>query len=348
MADLQHLIPVEVIFNPNWWNRHSGISFDQSFYFDKGIRIQNDLAMRRVMFERFRLGEADPQPCPVIGSRYVAGGFVLPALFGVEVRFKENEAPAPIPLNLSREEVFALKTIDISTTWPMDILIADMDALEMEFGYVIGDFDTDGILNTALHLRGMQLFTDFKKNPDLVHHLFSLIAETTLAVASYLKRRSGTSAIATNRSILNVNPHIYLHSNCSVQMISPTTYEEFLLPYEIFLAERLQPYGIHHCGNNMHLYASAYRRIPVVFFDVGWGSDVAKCRDALPEAFLNLRLSPMDMLWKKPEEMREITTRLLEAGYTPGKTGICCINMDDGTPDENVMAIIETAKGYLM
>lgn len=348
MADLQQRIPVEVIFNPNWWNRHSGISFDQSFYFDKGIRIHNDLVMRRVLFERFGLGEADPQPSPVIGSRYVAGGFVLPALFGVEIRFRENEAPTPIPLNLSREEVFALKTIDLSTTWPMDILIADMDALEMEFGCVVGDFDTDGILNTALHLRGMQIFTDFKKNPDLVDHLFSLIAETTLSVASYMKRRTGTSAIATNRSILNVDPQIHLHSNCSVQMISPATYEEFLFPYEIFLAERLQPYGIHHCGNNLHRYTSAYRKVSAVFFDVGWGSDVAKCRDAFPEAFLNLRLSPVDMLWKKPEEMREITTRLLAAGYSPGKTGICCINMDDGTPDENVMAMIEAAEGYLM
>jgi len=347
MADHHQRIPIEVIFNPNWWYRHYGISFDRPFYLDKGTRIQNDLVMRRVLFERFGLGEADPQPRPVIGSMHVAGGFVLPALYGVEIRFAENEAPTPIPLNLSREKVFALKAPDLETTWPMDVLIADMDAMEeVEYGYVVGDFDTDGILNTALHLRGQQLFTDFIEDPDLIHHLFSLLAETTLAVASYLKRRTGTCAIATNRSILNVDPQIYLHSNCSVQMISPATYEKYLLPYEMHLAEHLQPYGIHHCGNNLHRFTPAYGKVPAIFFDVGWGSDVARCREAFPETFLNLRLSPVDILRKKPEEIQEITTRLLVAGHSPGKTGVCCINMDYGTPDENVMAMVEAVENY--
>jgi len=346
MPDHYPHIPVEVIFNPNWWCCHYGISFDRSFYLDKGTRIQNDLVMRQALLARFSLGETDPQPRPIIGSMHVAGGFVLPALFGSEIRFAEKEAPTPIPLNLSREKIFELKAPNLKTTWPMDVLIADMDALEAEYGHVVGDFDTDGILNTALHLRGQQLFTDFYKNPDLIHHLFSLIAETTLEIASYLKNRTGTCAIATNRSILNVDPQIYLHSNCSVQMISPATYEKYLLPYEMHLAEYIQPYGIHHCGNNLQLYASAYGKVPLVFLDVGWGSDVARCRDAFPKTFLNLRLSPVDMLWKKPEEIREITTRLLDAGYSPGKTGVCCINMDNGTPDENVEAMMKAVENF--
>jgi hypothetical protein len=278
---------------------------------------------------------------------HVAGGFVLPALYGVEIRFAENEAPTPIPLNLTREEVFALKAPDLETAWPMNVLIADMDVLEAEFGYVVGDFDTDGILNAGLLLRGQQLFTDFIEDPDLVHHLFCLLAETTLALASYLKRRTGSCAIATNRSILNVDPQIYLHSNCSVQMISPVTYEKHLLPHEMYLAEHLQPYGIHHCGNNLHRYTTSYSKVPATFIDVGWGSDVARCREAFPGTFLNLRLSPVDMLQKKPEQIQEISTQLLAEGYSPGKTGLCCINMDYGTPDENVMVMIKAAENYI-
>jgi uroporphyrinogen-III decarboxylase len=346
MADCRHNIPVEVIFNPNWWFRHYGISFNRSFYLDKTTRILNDLVMRRGMFERFGLGGTDPQPRPVIGSMYVAGGFILPALYVVEIRFAENEAPTPIPLDLSPEEIFALKAPEIERTWPMDVLITNMDDLEAEYGYVVGDLDTDGVLNTALQLRGMQLFTDFIKNPDLVQHLFSLIAETTLAVARIIKQRTGSCAISTNRSILNVDPQIYLHSNCSVQMISPATYEKFLFPYEMKLSEQLKPYGIHHCGKNLQLYCPVYARLPVSFLDAGWGSDITKCRKAFPETFLNLRLSPMDMLWKKPDEIREITTQLLTKGYSPGKTGVCCINMDYGTPDENVMAMLDAVENY--
>ncbi|MCK4449884.1 MAG: hypothetical protein KAX26_04760 [Anaerolineae bacterium] len=339
-------LPVELIFNPNWWYHNYGISFDQSFYLDQETRIKNDVMMRRAMHERFGLGEPHPQPRPIIGSMHVAGGFVIPALFGIEIRFGRDEAPWPIPLNMGEEDVLAFGVPDIETTWPMDRLIADMDAMQEEFGYVVGDFDTDGILNTALHLRGQRLFLDFFENPDLVHHLFTILAKTYVLVVNYMRSRTGTCAIATNRSILHVDPRIYLHSNCSVQMISPETYQEFLLPYELYLAERLQPYGIHHCGDNLHRFAKVYSKVPAVFFDVGWGSDVAGCREALPDAFLNLRLSPVRMLQQTSDEMRRDTERLLLAAGPLDKVGICCINMDYGTSDENVMAMLEVVEGF--
>ena len=46
-------IPVEFVFNPNWWFRNFGISFDRRFYFDREARIANDLLMRRALYERF-------------------------------------------------------------------------------------------------------------------------------------------------------------------------------------------------------------------------------------------------------------------------------------------------------
>jgi len=339
-------IPVEIIFNSNWWFHNYGISFDESFYFDKEVRIKNDVIIRRAMHERFGLDEENPQPRPIIGSMHVAGGFVMPALFGVEIKFVKNEAPWPIRSNFSREKILALEVPDIKVTRPMDCLIADMDALEGEFGYVMGDFDTDGILNTALHLRGQQLFVDFFEDPDLVHYLFTILAETYALVANYMKSRTGTCAVATNRSILHADPKIYLHSNCSVQMISPATYEEFLLPYELYLAERLQPYGIHHCGNNLHIFAEAYSKVPAIFYDVGWGSDVAKCREAFPDAFLNLRLDPVRMLQQIPDEIRRDTEQLLLAADPLDRVGVCCINMDYGTPDENVTAMVETVESF--
>jgi hypothetical protein len=43
MADNHQRIPVEVIFNPNWWFRHYGISFNQPFYLDKETRLIHDI-----------------------------------------------------------------------------------------------------------------------------------------------------------------------------------------------------------------------------------------------------------------------------------------------------------------
>ena len=84
-------LPFELVFNPNWWHRTAGIRFERPFYFDAATRVANDIVMRRVLHQRFGdigLGEANPQPRPVAGSLYVAGGFVIPALLGAEIRFE--------------------------------------------------------------------------------------------------------------------------------------------------------------------------------------------------------------------------------------------------------------------
>jgi uroporphyrinogen-III decarboxylase len=336
-------IPVEVIFNPNWWYRNYAISFDESFYFDRVLRIQNDLKMRRALYERFRLGVSNPGPRPIVGSEHVAGGFVMPALFGCEIRFKADAAPTPVPRDLGVEEAMAITVPDIATTWPMSQLIADLDSLESQFGWACGDFDLDGVLNTALQIRGQQFFMDFYEAPRLAHHLLSVVTGAQIAVATYMRPRTGTLSLSTNRSTVNVDPGIFLHSNCSVQMVSPAVYEEFLFPYEKRLAEKLAPYGIHHCGDNLQLYAPCYARLPVVFFDVGWGSDVARCRQELPGAFLNLRLNPVRMLQCSAAEIRRDAEQLLAAAGDTRNVGLCCINMDYGTPDENVHALLEVA-----
>ena len=168
-------IPCEVILNPNWWFRNYGISFDKGFYLDTDTRIRNDVEMRRALSERFGLGEPDPRPRPLIGSEHVAGGFVVPALFGCEIRFACGEAPWPVPRGLTAGEVLRLRAPEWRSLWPMSRLIPQMDTLEREFGYVCGDFDLDGVLNTALQIRGQDLYLDFFDAPEAARHLFSMI-----------------------------------------------------------------------------------------------------------------------------------------------------------------------------
>jgi hypothetical protein len=201
-------------------------------------------------------------------------------------------------------------------------------------------------LNTALQLRGQQLYLDMLEDEGLVEHLFGVIAETQIAVAEYVRARTGTASVAVNRSILNVDPRIYVHGNCSVQMISPALYRERLLPWECRLARRLAPFGIHHCGHNLQRFAVAYAETGPVFCDVGWGSDVARSGAALPGAFLNLRLSPVRLLGCTAGEARRDALELLLAAGRRSHVGLCSINMDYGTPDENVGAIFEAAREF--
>jgi hypothetical protein len=203
------------------------------------------------------------------------------------------------------------------------------------------------VQNVALDLRGQQLFLDYYDNPGLVQRLFEVIAWTIVAVADYVRERTGTSSISLNRIVARVDPRLNLHCNCSVQMISKATYETFLLPYECWLAERLQPYGIHHCGDNLEHVVAAYAQVAdLSFVDVGWGSDVAACRKALPDAVFSLRLNPARLRTQTPNQVRADVTRLLaEAGH-PDRAAVCCVGMDASTPDENVRAIFEAARRF--
>lgn len=342
-------IPVELVFNPNWWYQTAGICFDQDFYLETRQRIDNDVLMRRVLFQRYGtlgLGEADPQPRPVIGSQFVAGGFVIPAILGAEILFSKDAAPQPKPLQLTADQIDRFQKPDFRQTWPMNELITQMDALESEWGYLVGDVNTDGLLNAAYHLCGVDLFTDFYTAPQRIERLLNLIAELIGDVSEYVRQRTGTCSVSVNRMVERVQPDLFLHANCSVPMISPKSYRSLQLPIEQRMAARLQPFGIHHCGDNLQRYADAYAELPLRFVDVGWGSDIAACQQALPDAFLNLRLSPVRMLNCSAAEIAADTESLLQAVGSLDQVGVCCINMDYGTPDENIMAMVEVVERY--
>ena len=76
----------------------------------------------------------------------------------------------------------------------------------------------------------------------------------------------------------------------------------------------------------------------------------AAIRKYLPNTFLNIRLSPVEIARSGPDEVRETVIRLVrQSGGSAGYrlTGICCINMDDTVKDKNVGAIFEARNELL-
>jgi predicted transcriptional regulator YheO len=47
-----------------------------------------------------------------------------------------------------------------------------------------------------------------------------------------------------------------------------------------------------------------------------------------------------------PDEIRADITRLLSEAGCPEKIGICCINMDADTPDDNVRIMFEVVNEF--
>jgi len=345
------LLPVAFVFHPEWWHKNYGLCFERDFFYDPNKRVEADLEMRKIIKERFgdygieREIQLEPRPC--IGAVHLAAGYIISEMFGCDIKFSKESSPQVIPKNMSDKESDKIKPVNFNKNKTFQELKKMIEQLKKRFGYVIGDINWQGVLNVALDLRGDKIFIDMMQNQQRARRFFSAITETIKEFVSYIKEQTGTSSISVNRTIKFVNPELNLHSNCSVVMISPDMYQDLLLEYDIELARVLLPYGIHHCGNNMHLHAEGYVRVKgASFFDVGWGSDIAICREKLPKAFLNLRYDPVKMRQAQPDEVSTDIQKMLKESANPEKTGICCINMGWDVPDKNIRAIVHTVDEY--
>jgi hypothetical protein len=337
------LLPVEVVFHPSWWHRHAGISFDEDFFYDPTERVEAERRMERVLYERFGdlgLGEARARDLPVIGAVHNAAGYLLSEMLGCRVEYRADAPPQVIPADRPDLE------IDVSAAFESGAfsrLMRLIGALKARFGYVTGDVNWGGVLNLALDLRGQGIFLDMADRPEEVRAFFGRVAEVAERFAAVVAAETGTTSISVNRTVRHIQPAVFLHSECALTMISIGHYEDFLLPIDRAWSERRRPFGIHYCGADPHRFADAFASLPHLdFLDVGWGGDVGALRRRLPQTFLNIRLSPVEIVDQSVEEIRQAIIDRVTASSNPWLTGVCSINMDDRVTDDKVRAIFDT------
>jgi len=95
-------------------------------------------------------------------------------------------------------------------------------------------------------------------------------------------------------------------------MLDPATYRDEVFPADHYIRERVKKFGLHHCGP-MDRYLDQYKLLgPCEYIEVGWGSTVAKVRDAFPATTLDLMINipavqvmPCDRLADTLREMVE-------------------------------------------
>ena len=336
------MLPVDIVLHPSWWYRHEGISFDEDFFFHPARRVEAERRMERVLHERwgrYGLGADHDRDLPQLGPVHLAAGYLTSAMLGCPVECHDDAPPQVIPANID--------TLSISREAPFKSPAFKrcaqlLDDLKTRFGYVCGDIGWGGLLNTALDLRGQELFLDLIDSPEQAARFVADIAAVIEQFTGYVQQATGTTSISVNRNVRNIPTPVHLHSECSNVMISTAVYEEFFLPFDIQWSREHAAYGIHHCGQDPHRFAETYAKVPHLdFLDVGWGGDVAKLRRHLPNTFLNVRLSPVEIVQQSTDEIRAIVRRLTHESANPYLTGICCINMDDQVRDEQVAAIFE-------
>lgn len=337
--------PVDIVFHPRWWNYHEGITFDRDFFYHPKKRVEAERQMESALYKRwgnYGLGKDRNSSIPQLGAVHLASGYLISEMLGCQVRYTEKDPPQVICANGSYPDI-SLERIFASSPWKQ---VEELrDALILKFGYVKGDINWSGILNTALDLEGERVFIDFFTKPNEVKQLFNWIAQVTERFFTLINEWTGTSSISVNKSIANLNYPVFLHSECSHTMIGVDDYEEFLKPFDHGWSKKYKPYGIHYCGHDPHRFAKSWSSLERLdFLDVGAGGDPSILRKYLPNTFRNIRLDPTVLVKQTPGEIKETMYSLAEASGGPLLTGFCCINIDDTVSEEQVSALFETAE----
>jgi len=337
----------DITFHPSWWHEHCGVDFTEQFFFDPQIRVSEDCRMRKLLHEKFGtwgIGESDPKPRPILGSDLIASGFLYSQLLGCRVKYTPNNPPEVVSAQLDDEAAGRLTAQKICDDPIWQQIEEQISVLKNEFGFVISAINLQGILNIGMDIRGEQLFLDFVLNPDAANHVLEVSYQLTRAIG---KRLAEVSAPLSGGVTGIVNklpfPSLYVNSNCTVEMISQQTYEDFLLNYDKKLAGEFQPYGIHHCGQSMeHVVMGYARAAPLDFAEVGYGSDIAAVRRALKHQHLNLRYSPVRIKEAGKNEMRtEITEMYRKGKISNGGVSISCVGIDAETKDSQIRHFLD-------
>jgi len=197
-------------------------------------------------------------------------------------------------------------------------------------GCATGFINWQGIINTAMRLRGQDLLMDLYDKPDVCHRLFDAISTTMIDGLQRLQRRQRDSGADYNFVTV---------SNCSVNMVSPEQYEEFLLPYDRRMAEAFGTIGIHNCAWSADPYLELYSAIPgLAYIDMGLHSDFARARCLIPHARRSVMYTPMDLANKTEQAIRADFERIAR-DYAP--CDIVLADIEVGTPDERVRFVVE-------
>jgi len=322
----------EIGFTPRWYREALGIDFGPRWHSDVPYRRESVLAMRDELRRRFPgtgIGGTDEPDAPLDLLTGVFGTAAVAAIFGLPIVYAPDNWPNVEHLYLTREQMAGLEVPDLTVNPIFQDLLRQVDEIEALEGQAYGFINWQGVLNNAQRLRGPELFIDLYEAPPLAHHIFDVVCETMLEAMRRLHERQRAGGVDYRFGTI---------SNCLVNMISPSQYEEFLLPCDRRIASAFEVVGIHNCAWNADPYLGLYATVPNLgYIDMGIRSDLKEARKLLPHARRALMYTPMDLA-DKP--MRAIREDLERVAREYASCDIVLADIESGTPDERVLEAI--------
>jgi hypothetical protein len=325
---------VSLGFVPGWYHVRCGIDFSEQWHKDPFYRYHSLKKMKKELCKTFPMvnyWDVDYlDDLATISGCY--GAYVIPLAFGFPLIYQKDRWPEidPKKEKLTDKEIAKLNPDDILNSPFVEELFQQMDIIEREWGKIHGYPNWQGVLNNAFHLRGEQIFIDLYDKPGLALNLFQIITEVMIQLSKRVQQRQRESGFYINH---------FCVSNCTLNMISPETYREYLLPSDQRIADSFERFGFHTCNWNVTPYINEIKKISKLgYLDMGIMSDLPLVKKEFPDTRRALIYFP-ERLLNAPIE--EIERDMKKVYHELSPCDIVMADIEATTQDNRVKELLE-------
>jgi hypothetical protein len=272
-----------------WLHDRGGFVFDEPFFLDPRVHLEREEQIQGFVARTFpddpiynmeaHLVQVEGRGRPVALVGPLQPNLILAAAVGARFVFYGDKDPDVTPTPLAELcDVDALDGIDWADTWPLSLFLDQIGQMGRAVGRshrVIPPYFWDatgratihGILTTAQKLIGQRVFIEMIDNPSFVHELFAWITDAYIAQIRMFAEAAGMKITSL---------HV---GDCSLCMVSPDQFAEFVLPQVNRLARAFGAVRFHSCGKVDHLL-EAFRAVENLgILNFGSGTSVRKMRE---------------------------------------------------------------------
>lgn len=324
---------VGISFTVNWFEKRTGADYSERYHTDPEYRYENLKRMKSHVLKSFPgvayYNEHGESEYATLSSAF--GTCLVAMVYGLKPIYYKNNWPAISPdEHLSLEEIRNLKPFNLENNPIVAQIFEQMDIIQKNWRFIDGYLNYQGVLNNAFKIRGSDIFMDMLDDPGLVHSLFHHITDTMINLAQMIQKRQRESGFHIDNMCT---------SNCVVNMISPESYEEFVLPYDIRLSRAFERFGIHSCNWIVDPYIDAFNKVENLgYIDFGSESSLERIKHVFTDTRKHVFYSPVFLTDKSLEDQEADIRRIYKA------LGPCDLSVPDievTIPDENIIRFVE-------
>ena len=235
------------------------------------------------------------------------GPGTLVACFGIPLDPETMYTPA---YNKTIEEVLSQPLPDPKTSGLMPEMLKKISIIKELTPdiFKIARPDTQGPFNIAHSLVGEEALIEACLDPDRFHQLMAKITDFWIQTVMVLNEAIGKERETVWDRVMRIR-------ECSVNLVSPEMYKEFILPYDLKIAEVFGAPGIHTCSGP-HVFYATLENIPgMVYTEAGYIACAAAGHTKVDDAMAALRGKPIMLnIGQELPEGKELETILTDLG----------------------------------